>query len=209
MKKTKVYLAGKIKPHDWRHKFVNIRGEFMCWDVEEDPIWYDKELEFNEKIDIVGPWFISCDHSCYHGERSHGVGAWKHVACTGTDPIDDVFVSEICEIQIKKSDVVFAYIDDDTCFGSLWEIGYAYALKKKVILLFDTTKRQRDMWFISNCANISVSKEGLLSNEHHMLSHWTANKELSNVADDIITKLLMNKYNKTNVVWQKPKMKWN
>ena len=25
-------------------------------------------------ITIVGPFFLSCDHSCYHGQNSHGVG---------------------------------------------------------------------------------------------------------------------------------------
>ena len=57
--------------------------------------------------------------------------------------------------QIKKSDIIFAYINDDTCYGTLYEIGYAAALNKPILLLFDSNKRRNNMWFIANRAKMA------------------------------------------------------
>ena len=57
--KPKVYAAGKIHKNDWRP--VRRGGELI------DTV----ELE---KYVYVGPFFIGCDHGCFHGDNSHGAG---------------------------------------------------------------------------------------------------------------------------------------
>ena len=149
-----IYLAGKISKNGWRESIRSQWREFFCYDEET----YDKDkfkniiLEYDETGDIyiTGPWFIGCDHGCFHGESTHGVGL-KEITCDGTwqSRFTEAEVKEICFNQIEHSDVVFAYINDNTCYGTIAEIGYAYGLDKHIILLFDSKKRMSDMWFIT------------------------------------------------------------
>ena len=151
---TNVYLAGKIEPNGWRQKLIDIRNNFFG--EEKDKIRNGITIKYNDHINITGPFFLSCDHSCYHGNNSHGVGLNSHGDCYGlTDHFSEDEVKEICLNQIKKSDVIFAYINDDTCYGTLYEIGYAAALNKPILLLFDSNKRRNNMWFIANRAKMA------------------------------------------------------
>ena len=157
-KPVNIYLAGKIEPHGWRHAFFDMRNEFI-WD-EKIPYLQSLSvtMDWDKNIKVTGPFFLSCDHSCYHGEGNHGLGIHQPVSClTGGNTHSASEVIEICKEQIKRADVIFGYINSDTCFGSLFEIGYAKALGKKVILLFDTSKRENDMWFLSKNSDFSIS----------------------------------------------------
>ena len=44
---------------------------------------------------------------------------------------------------------MFAYINSDECYGTLYEIGYAKALGKPVLIVFDNGQRCKKMWFIN------------------------------------------------------------
>lgn len=154
-----VYLAGKIKAHGWRQQLIDIRDNFFG--EEKYKIRKGITVRYDNHINITGPFFLSCDHSCYHGENSHGVGLNKYYPdgerydCYGLrDQFTEDEVKEICLKQIKKSDIVFAYINDDTCYGTLYEIGYAAALGKKIAILFDLPERLKKMWFITKNADI-------------------------------------------------------
>ena len=136
-----VYLAGKISPHDWRSKFCNSRYIFDAEEIREFIL-----VTVNDNLTITGPFFISCDHGCYHGEGKHGVGA-DSGGCEGVYfTRDDVL--NICMTQILAADVVFAYIDCSDCYGTLAEIGFAYSFKKDVVIIFDTPELKEEMWFI-------------------------------------------------------------
>lgn len=160
MKKIKVYLAGKIAANDWRQKIVDIRDNFFG--NEKYKIRHGMELVYNDYITITGPFFLSCDHRCYHGNNSHGVGlnrlcpdGERYDCYAETDYFSEGEVKNICLNQIKKSDVIFAYINSDECFGTLYELGYAAALGKPILLLFDNEDRRKNMWFISTGAKLS------------------------------------------------------
>ena len=149
-----VYLAGKIEPNGWRQKLIDIRNNFFG--EEKNKIRNGITIKYNDHINITGPFFLSCDHSCYHGNNSHGVGLNSYNDCYGlTDHFSEDEVKDICLQQIKKSDVIFAYINDDTCYGTLYELGYASALNKPILLLFDSNKRRNNMWFIANGAKMA------------------------------------------------------
>lgn len=137
-----VYLAGKISSvGDWRNSFGNYRRTSVNPDrAVDDFVW-----NVNDYLTITGPFFISCDHGCYHGEGQHGVGAKDGGCCD--KPYTQKDVLEICKKQIGRAEIVFAYIDCRDCYGTLAEIGYAHAMGKDVIVRFSSAELKEDMWF--------------------------------------------------------------
>ena len=169
-----VYLAGKIEPNGWRQKIIDIRNNFFG--EEKDKIRNGITIKYNDHINITGPFFLSCDHSCYHGNNSHGVGLSSYNDCYGlSDHFTEDEVKHICLKQIKKSDVIFAYINDDTCYGTLYELGFAAALNKPILLLFDSNKRRKNMWFIANGAKMVMVQDkytGIKENFDDMIEYY-------------------------------------
>ena len=164
-KHKKVYLAGKISPNGWRQSIFDMRNNFSDYEYSNITAMIDTEFKYNKNISITGPWFLSCDHSCYHGERNHGVGI--HSNCSGNEcgPFTGKEVTDICRYQISKSDIIFAYINDDTCYGTLAEIGYAKAKGKKIVTIFDCEGRKKNMWFISKLSDYSTTIESEWEND--------------------------------------------
>lgn len=184
-----VYLAGKIEANGWRQEIIDIRDNFFG--CEKEKIRNYKTIKYNDNIQITGPFFLSCDHSCYHGENSHGVGLSNYLP-DGTrydcyaenNHFTEEEVKDICINQIKKSDVLFAYINDDTCYGTLFEIGYAASLGKKIIILFDLPERIKKMWFIAKNADIvklqKVYKDYTVKQHFDEMIYELLNNEKSN-----------------------------
>lgn len=152
--KINVYLAGKIQSNGWRQQIIDIRNKVMYWGDYNVSKIKNLKLSYNNDIDIVGPFFLSCDHSCYHGEGNHGLGINCPNGCYGEKTFTEKEVYDICLSQIRNSDIVFAYINDYTCYGTLYELGYAKSLGKKIIILFESGKLMKDMWFIYQKADI-------------------------------------------------------
>ena len=152
--KYKVYLAGKIRHCGWREAFSGYREHSM------DFVHYDDELTVNDEMIITGPFFISCDHGCYHGDGTHGVGArlteseWS--GCLG-DFFTREDVVEICKYQIDMADIVFAYIDCFDCYGTLAEIGYAHAKGKTIIIQFSDQSIKENMWFLDKMQQKTIA----------------------------------------------------
>lgn len=164
MNKTNIYLAGKISSCDWRQELIDIRNNF--WGDEKFLIREGYSLDYNDDITIVGPFFLSCDHGCYHGDNSHGVGLNNYYEdgtpydCYGeNDLFTEKEVYNICIEQIKKSDIVFAYIDETSCYGTLFELGYAASIGKDIIILYDYKFPSNDMWFINRAAKFFKHKK--------------------------------------------------
>lgn len=158
----RIYLAGKINRYDWRVPIVGYRcGGLMGGDdvdITKYRVEYfcENEDKSNFKIaTITGPWFLSCDHGCYHGENSHGLGINK-LGCPDAlgDHYSEKEVYNICLKQIDNSDLIFAYIDDETCYGSIYEISYAVSRGKYVVIIFANKKLMSDMWFMCQGADI-------------------------------------------------------
>ena len=146
-----VYLAGKIAPNDWRNNFCFYRHPCDPNDIKNGYV-----LDVNDSLTITGPFFISCDHGCYHGDGKHGVGAVNNLdsddewgGCEGNYYTrTDVF--NICKEQIDRADIVFAYINQNDCYGTLAEIGYAHAKGKDIVILFSNDALRQQMWFADN-----------------------------------------------------------
>jgi len=156
-----VYLAGKISPYDWRAKFG------YCFTLDHEDIAGGCIVHVNDSLSITGPFFISCDHGCYHGEGSHGVGA-SDGGCMGHF-FSRKDVLEICKQQIDRAEILFAYIDCCDCYGTLAEIGYAHAKGKDIVIVFSNPEIKKEMWFVdtmkrnTGIASLRWRKEQLLA----------------------------------------------
>lgn len=215
-----IYLAGKIRKNDWR---TTIAGDMFR--IEDELYNAAVSEEFNptalyfpvaEKSifgehNYVGPYFIGCDHGCFHGDASHGSGL-SGSGCAG--PIlfgKDLLgarslVHEACLNAIRRSDVVFCYLDSLDAFGTFIELGYARGLGDVDVWvhinrdIFNTTLKtsdggygSSDLWFtlqtadktcVSNDPPSQVLKQMLRPDfrtmpytEYLKSDHWKATRE--------------------------------
>ena len=133
----RVYFAGKVGKGDWRHALVPDLRDSMG--AIGTPIRCDQFV-------YCGPFFIACDHGCAHGPGTHGVGP----NCIGETSPPRWLVPSLCFRWLRRADLVFAWIDDPTCYGTLTEIGWAHALGKPVYVGFATEELAREMWFAAS-----------------------------------------------------------
>ena len=173
--RRKIYLAGKVEQNCWRHKIVDgLRGK----DWNDGPLPCAIHID-GESFDYTGPFFVSCDHGCYHGPGTHG--------CLGNNAVEEIdgeeietdytsdciewlghrglvdnhgcrcgdgqsFVVNKCLAAIDDSDVVMAWIDSTDCYGTLCEIGFAIGKYKEVWVAFSDPMMIQEMWFIATIA---------------------------------------------------------
>jgi len=161
-----VYLAGKVNNYCWRHQYVKgLRAAVFVnskWPVLKNAIF--------KGVHYCGPFFVSCDHGCYHGDSSHGCGGemmdrrqdeygGHYVPCIGeSDSAENVFNN--CMDAIRVADIVVANIEP-TAYGTITEIGFAYALKKKIAIV--TENKDADLWFPTRCGQVFKTVEDVLS----------------------------------------------
>ncbi|MFI9174886.1 DUF559 domain-containing protein [Streptomyces lincolnensis] len=174
-----IYLAGKIGPSDWRHDLIGyqLRG---AWEVDDDnpsEPWPVLKRSVLGVFDYVGPYFVSDDHSCGHGPNTHGCGNDGCVPCfTFGNLPKRTQVRELCLAAIDTADIVFAWLDDLTAYGTLVEIGYAKGRGKPIVIaapempgtygwLSDADEvgmgiadsATNDLWFAFSCATSTIT----------------------------------------------------
>ncbi|MBE0627761.1 MAG: nucleoside 2-deoxyribosyltransferase [Burkholderiales bacterium] len=132
--KPQIYLAGKIGKGDWRHALIPGLRERT---------WSDGPI-ITPTYQYVGPFFVSCDHGCLHYPNSHGA-IGREDCCEST--ITQQQVIESNNAVLTKADLVFAYITATDCHGTLCEIGYALALRKRIVVTFAPDIDAADFWF--------------------------------------------------------------
>ncbi|WDQ32180.1 nucleoside 2-deoxyribosyltransferase [Paenibacillus marchantiae] len=155
MKKILVYTAGKIGKNDWRHTiFKDLRQAKDGFEIEQV-----------NGFNYCGPYFIKCDHGCYHGGNSHGRGLEKNGCGDGIDEYNGAEapkqsrynVVAKCLHGIHASTAVFAWIDQKDAYGTIAEIGYAVAQNKPVfVAISEDLSCLDDMWFPAQMATISI-----------------------------------------------------
>ena len=188
-----VYLAGKIRKNDWRSAIVT---DIRSIASGTDYILSDHTVKtIINSLWVSGPFFISCDHGCYHGDQSHGVGAGGCGCCGEGRGVPASVVTKVCQRQIDRSNFVFAYIEDETCFGTLCEIGYAIGKGIPVTVLFSSHEIRTKMWFIAEIANIelSISEDEFRGKEIIMLRSNVEDLNVNRVSLDIADELLLYK----------------
>lgn len=140
----KFYLAGKISKNDWRHDLVDgLRDAYYPWDANWKNGWAVLPQSILGKHDYIGPFFLACDHGCFHGPAEHGVGAFsggerahEDAFPNVTKPLDRFltqrWITRLCELSIVQCDVMFVWLDSLDAFGTLVEIGMARSRGKRI-----------------------------------------------------------------------------
>jgi hypothetical protein len=150
MKQIKVYAAGKITANDWRgvrNASTDPEAWLACVAGVGRPTCAVPQLD--RTIVYAGPFFISCDHGCYHGRDNHGVGADGR-GC-GSDGIDPNRVVSASLDGIDHADIVYVRLDAEGAYGTMAEIGYALAVGKPFVVDVDPALPdavRRDYWFV-------------------------------------------------------------
>lgn len=139
--KPRVYLAGKIAGGgDWREPLVPGLGTepFGC------PIDCGRFV-------FVGPHFVP-----FRG-RPHEWAGW-HIGveqrfdgvCPGASR-PRWLVPALCLEWVRRCDLFFCWIDDDSCHATLTELGWAHLLGLPVYIAFAHGGLEMDLWFIRHC----------------------------------------------------------
>lgn len=161
--RLRLYLAGKIARRDWRHEIVpGLPGAWtagcMVSDLDGHGQWPAMQRAIFGHFTYAGPYFADCGHSCNFGDDSHGLNASDettisgHTGDHGEEVTTRFQVVERCSRAIRNSDVVFAWIDQLDCYGTVAEIGFAAALGKQIWVAGPTA--YRDMWLLYAMATI-------------------------------------------------------
>jgi hypothetical protein len=148
-----IYMAGKITKNGWREQIIPTIRSASFFDNKPQRI-PEYPLQYN------GPFFLSCDHGCFHGKNTHGVsGVANWCACNEKDAFDihtkekyDKYVITKSLSQVSSADGVFAWIDDLFCYGTLIECGVAHA-KQKDLRVGISNKLKNDI-----CADLSENQ---------------------------------------------------
>lgn len=157
-----IYMAGKISKGDWREAFVPNMREIggRLYDDLDKP-YFDWPLTIMENgHNYTGPYFVSCDHGCFHGPNQHGAGAVGDGNCYG-GALGDTrrMVYEACVFSMALSDTIFAWIDSADCYGTIAEIGHAHGQivpisgRKNPEIWIAGPQRIDDLWFVYSMAN--------------------------------------------------------
>lgn len=147
-----IYLAGKIGPNDWRHKVVpGLRAvdwdsRTTDWPVLKHAIGGNAAWDWRSRttsggiLDYTGPFFISDDHGCGHGPCTHGASGDGDQDCCNYVLTDErrKQIRRLCFRAIARSDLIFAWINDLTGYGTLTELGYAAGLGKRIAIASPT-----------------------------------------------------------------------
>jgi len=136
-----LYLAGKISHTCWRHNLIpNLRQSR----------WENGQI-VTDQFNYVGPFFVACDHGCYHGPTTHGALGDGNGLCA--EPLDDkALVIQRCQQAISKCNLLFAYIDAHQCYGTVAEIERALILNKQVVIVFApgiASAEKNEFWFVA------------------------------------------------------------
>lgn len=135
---TSIYLAGKITKGDWRQDAVTGLLEAWGGNSWEGRPWNVRDTRWPvvpggvlDTFDYTGPYFVyTCSHTAGGCDQDeHRGGSF----CEG-DIGHRMSTVNRCMDAIDRSDVIFAWLDDKTAYGTLTEIGYAKGRGKRIVV---------------------------------------------------------------------------
>lgn len=135
----RIYLAGKIASVDWRHLIVRGLTEHLA---TLDPVrgWPILEGSIGHIHSFTGPFF-------------------KKIDKTQEPSSSPVKVHRLCLKAIDESDLVYAWVDDPTCYATIYEMGYAHAKGKYTAVAYPPKFDKSELWFMSACSDEIIEAE--------------------------------------------------
>ena len=163
----KVYLAGKVSKNCWRHQMVrglrDVHPEWHCGDEDSTARWGGHfpllPRAVDGRHDHVGPYFVGCDHGCYHGHRTHGL-LYRPVAeaSDGFTPAQREAAGRrihgLCLDAVDRCDLLYAWVDAPDCYGTVAEMAWARQRGKQVWVAGPQT--YEELWFTYQFANLRL-----------------------------------------------------
>lgn len=159
-----IYLAGKVSMYDdWRESLVRYDEGYYAA-LKSDPTHAHKSrcggVIFQPDYDATSPDY-GADHwpvrktalfgrYDYTGPYLTDLGHGASTFSGGGNMPQEKLITE-CWVAIRRSDLVFAWIDCLTAFGTLTELGYAKALGKT--LWIAGPMQYADLWFVYEMAD--------------------------------------------------------
>ncbi len=104
-----------------------------------------KGIVFPAHIDLSGPLLDYRGHSETDGHKFEGHGY------DGGSLSREAVVKERMR-EISSSSLLFAFIENTTAYGTLAEIGYAYAKGIPIVIVFADSAAHDDLWFAGQMA---------------------------------------------------------
>jgi len=174
---VRVYLAGPITGTSWRDELL-VKPAIH----DLDGLWPDRYEGFNKEeywpvalrglrdgFDFTGPWFedvpvpedphgwVNRDQDRY---RKHFDIDTRH------------YVASACRAAIEDSDIVFSWIPSGCSpWGTVWELGFATALDK-IIVIYEHTGNNSDRWLAGTNAAIRGRAETPRLAWEYFLKEW-------------------------------------
>lgn len=125
-----IYMAGKVEQNCWRGDItLGLRSAGLNSDERLD---WPRFLIPGTRLEYVGPYFVSCDHGCSHGDMTHGQGP----GCSDTAPAAKD-LSRACLSAVRDADWIFCWINQLDCYATLIELGYAARDGRKIFVGVD------------------------------------------------------------------------
>lgn len=162
----KVYFAGKVSKGGG-YRGLLLRNPRVMSDGYRKYSFDAGELLYG------GPFALSCDHGCFHTGR-HGI-LQGYADCIGIMDDDDLCEHNTfsmgddpkpsvdrCLSQIQSCDAVHCYIDTISCYGTLFELGYANGIGKPIYIYYAKGVHNWDkhFWFILNSPFVKYCSTG-------------------------------------------------
>lgn len=151
----KIYFAGKISKDNWRNEILKTSR------IDE----LNSPYILEDYFEYTGPFFISCDHGCYHGDNTHGRLIDENAMCSDLYYETRGKTISKCYKWIDSADIVFCWIDDTTAYGTFTEIGYAFAKNKIIYIACDEkiSKESLEIWFPLLSSNVLTYEDNIES----------------------------------------------
>jgi hypothetical protein len=148
----KIYLAGRMRPfQDYRDSILNVpfRLNSATYDLLSLGVWPIGVNAIFGKADYVGPYAYGYPDIAPGGESEPG----RHGITIMDSDTTAAAVRQACMTAITSCDILFGYIDDMLAYGTLFEIGYATALNKTVVLAFPNPALAQNLWFVAGISS--------------------------------------------------------
>ena len=151
-----IYMAGKISKGDWRESLYG-RGNSPTIDDDDGYIVFP-HIDLDSGLTYVGPYFMGCDHGCYHGNTTHGLGGGDSSICLDFDVARSQIFSACQSAICLSTNIFFAWIDSIDCYGTLAEIGFAHGLRmggssvRLNHIWIATPEAHKELWFANYMA---------------------------------------------------------
>jgi hypothetical protein len=148
MKAPRVYFAGKISENDWRHPLVPGLDGAICQGDNDNDLFNPHFIIPCKGFVYGGPFFVACDHGCYHGPAKHGAMN----GCAGEERSIHRELLAINLARVSMADVLFAYLTSADAYGTALEIGFAHALDKPIHIGLANPELMTELWMSAHAA---------------------------------------------------------